>query len=372
MPKILFRITAGILAFLFLLPCALMEYLFVSPSNGLSPELQQFQTGLGLRSASGNPLVSVAQAEYEYYTEKGLSGGGRYWDAYGEYTGFRFSDNTSWCVCFVWYCAYQCGYLTPEGNSCFGSTWQIGCGPAWTYFEKLGCLTESTDYCPSPGDLIMFGKNPGNVYERDHIGIVAEVTDWGGVTVIEGNSSNLLKKNTYSSYRIGTYAFDSGGDSYIIGYLRPNYPAAGISSVEQQIFTFLTIDMRLPISAVCGILANIEKESNFDPSAVGDDDTSYGLCQWHNSRYTALVGYCMAHGLDHTTVRGQLEFLRYELESDHPEMLEKFYSAPNTAGAAYQCGYDWCAIFERPSNVEQQAAVRGTLARNAYWSRYGE
>ena len=54
--------------------------------------------------------------------------------------------------------------------------------------------------------------------------------------------------------------------------------------VESAVTTYLSREMKLNPAAVCGILANIEYESNFSPTVWGDDGTSYGLCQWHESR----------------------------------------------------------------------------------------
>ena len=44
-------------------------------------------------------------------------------------------------------------------------------------------------------------------------------------------------------------------------------------------------------AAICGILANIEHESGFSTTALGDGGTSYGLCQWHNSRWDNLNNF---------------------------------------------------------------------------------
>ena len=54
---------------------------------------------------------------------------------------------------------------------------------------------------------------------------------------------------------------------------------------ETAITTFLRREMKLNPAAIQGILANIEYESGFSPTVWGDEGTSYGLCQWHESRY---------------------------------------------------------------------------------------
>lgn len=142
------------------------------------------------------------------------------------------------------------------------------------------------------------------------------------------------------------------------------------SSVEMQIFYYLTHSMGLSVGAACGVLANIEAESSFNPTIVGDSGTSYGLCQWHNERYTALISYCNANGLDYRTVTGQMRYLQFELETDYPAMLARLRAMPDTAQGAYDAGALWCTDFERPANASVKAVERGNNARTNYWPRY--
>ena len=141
-------------------------------------------------------------------------------------------------------------------------------------------------------------------------------------------------------------------------------------AVEREVFDFLTNEMVLSDAAACGVLANIEHESAFQPTIVGDKGTSYGLCQWHNERFSALRGYCSALGLDYRTVEGQMAYLKYELGSKYTSLLLSLQAIDNTPEGAYQAAWLWCIQFERPSNMQVKAAQRGELARNKYWPRY--
>lgn len=141
-------------------------------------------------------------------------------------------------------------------------------------------------------------------------------------------------------------------------------------AVERQIYTYLTEKMELNTAVACGILANIEHESAFQPTIVGDQGTSFGLCQWHNERWTALRSYCALMGMDYRTVEGQMEYLRYELGNNYTSLLLTLKSLDNTPEGAYRAAYLWCVRFERPSNMEVKGADRGSLARGKYWSRY--
>ena len=141
-------------------------------------------------------------------------------------------------------------------------------------------------------------------------------------------------------------------------------------AVERQVYAYLTEELNLTTAAACGVLANIEHESNFQPTIYGDQGTSYGLCQWHNERFSALRGYCAALGLDYRTVKGQLAYLKYELGNNYTNLLLTLQAIDNTPEGAYKAAHLWCIQFEKPSNMQQKAVSRGELARGKYWARY--
>lgn len=147
----------------------------------------------------------------------------------------------------------------------------------------------------------------------------------------------------------------------------PTYTAG--KDNEHTIFNFLTEIMGLNTAAACGVLANIEHESSFNPTVYGDSGTSYGICQWHNTRFTALKNYCGQIGKEYTTLDGQLWYLKNELESGYKSVLAGIKSVPNTAGGAYEAGYIWCVKFEIPANKEQRGVTRGNTAKE-YFAKY--
>ena len=152
----------------------------------------------------------------------------------------------------------------------------------------------------------------------------------------------------------------------------PTRAAALLDSlaVERQVYTYLTGKMELNSAAACGVLANIEYESGFQPTALGDEGTSFGLCQWHAGRYRALRSFCRSRSLDYRTVEGQMEYLNYELGSSYSALLTALRSVENSRDGAYRAGYLWCTQFERPADPERKAVTRGNAARCQYWNRY--
>ncbi len=146
-------------------------------------------------------------------------------------------------------------------------------------------------------------------------------------------------------------------------------------AAERQIFDYMKTTMGFNTAVSCGILANIEAESNFAVTALGDKGTSYGICQWHDDplgtgRWTNLKNHCQKAGLDDTTLEGQLSYLDYELQNRYSSMVEYFRSLPDTEEGAFEAAYAWCTQFERPSNKEETGKNRGKRAKDHFWPRY--
>ena len=80
--------------------------------------------------------------------------------------------------------------------------------------------------------------------------------------------------------------------------------------VESAVTTYLSREMKLNDAAVCGILANIEYESDFSPTVWGDDGTSYGLCQWHENRCRSLFLFCQENGYGRLQSRRKRDLCR--------------------------------------------------------------
>lgn len=151
--------------------------------------------------------------------------------------------------------------------------------------------------------------------------------------------------------------------------------ANATSSNKQKIYSFLTKEMDLNSAAACGILANIERESEFNPRLVIRDSNglqSGGLCQWNGGRFKNLKRYCEKKGLSYLSVEGQMSYLKYELSQNSYNYIYKYLkSVDNNANGAYDAGYYWCYYFEIPANKGVKAKQRGSNAKNSYWPAYG-
>lgn len=140
------------------------------------------------------------------------------------------------------------------------------------------------------------------------------------------------------------------------------------ASNKDRVYNALVSEGLSP-AAACGVMANIEKESSFNPSA-GSTSGAYGLCQWTGSRRSNLFSYCSRNGYSSSSVEGQVKFLMYELRNSYSGVLNSLKNVANTADGAYNAGYRFCYDFERPANKSSRASQRGSLAKSSYWPTY--
>lgn len=184
-----------------------------------------FDTGSLFGDAGyGQTIVDIAMAEYEYYHANNLYEGGRYWDMVKQATGVKYADNTAWCVCFVMTCAWQADLLG-EGKAWEGVDWIYYCTGLYNELVNSGVASgycsAGDSYKPVPGDIVFFNESV-TTHRLSHVGLVKEVTEDGKLITLEGNKSDILRMDTYGSYRIGTHAY---GSCVIAAYCHPTYPA---------------------------------------------------------------------------------------------------------------------------------------------------
>lgn len=105
--------------------------------------------------------------------------------------------------------------------------------------------------------------------------------------------------------------------------------------------------------AVASVLTNIYFESAFtyDPTIEGDNGTSYGLCQWHDTRWDNLK---TMFPNSYSEIGSQLDFLINELQTSYTSV----YSYLNGSNTAEDMTYYFCYNFEKPANKENTCTNR--------------
>jgi len=122
--------------------------------------------------------------------------------------------------------------------------------------------------------------------------------------------------------------------------------ADNIRNPANKIMIFLK-NKGLSTSQASGIIGNLQVESNFDPNAVGDNGTSYGIAQWHKSRFNNLKQWSKKNGLKWNSLDAQLQFLWWELNNSETAAFSKLKMTNDPKNAAYV----FAKYFERPSVI---------------------
>ncbi len=207
--------------------------------------------------------------------------------------------------------------------------------------------------------------------------------DYDGIPVssaankLKSNFDNIKKDMSTAITNINNYANDilgfdvndflANGGEVSIKYEDLFKSDGSAEGNAQVIWNFLKYK-GLSDAAAAGVLGNIQAECSFRLDAVGDGGTSYGLIQWHNGRWDNLRNYCAQHGLDPSTLQGQLEFLWAESLDPNTSygrgLTGRGFYTTNSAVDAAVAFHD---VVERSaSSAETVRNKRGGYAQNWY------
>ena len=156
-------------------------------------------------------------------------------------------------------------------------------------------------------------------------------------------------------------------------FLDPALEEESLSAEQREenlliITDFLRTEMQLPDSAVAAILANMDRESGFNPRAIDESGNFFGLCQWSRTRWLNCFHFCREQGLDRFSVEGQLAFLQYELSGEYEWVYTQFLvNAEDCEDGAQDAQYYFCQHFEVPLDLEWEQVIRSKLVAEVYW-----
>ena len=254
-----------------------------------------------------------------------------------------------WNAAFVCWCADQLGYIS---RNCFPLT--NDASDMFHWFEENGYQLYTADNLMASegrmnvraGDVVFFPSEENS--DTLDVGIVIS-SDSSGIDYVVGDVEGEIQR----------FEIDPSHCTENVAFF-PAVPAEDYKYAE--IIQFLRDRMNLNPAAISGIIANIEYESEGFPEALGDNGTSFGICQWHRSRWQDLINYCNAAGYDWSSLEGQLMFLWYELETVYPDLKSILMDCPSSPDGAFKAGYCFCLTYESPQNSSTQAEFRGAHA----------
>lgn len=161
-------------------------------------------------------LICIANGEVG--TKENPAGSNRV--KYGEWYGL---NGEPWCAMFVSWCFSKIKALDLIGGKF------AYCPDGVAYAKNNGLWLDRAEK-PQPGDVVFFANEKGVAC---HVGIVLSRNGSESVTTIEGNTSQSSNDNGGAVMkRVRTYGA-KGSSWYILGFMRPKWPNAYDSNIEQ-------------------------------------------------------------------------------------------------------------------------------------------
>ena len=99
-----------------------------------------------------------------------------------------------------------------------------------------------------------------------------------------------------------------------------------------------------------GIAGNIYVESKYDPKAIGDNGTSFGLAQWHKSRWDSLKKWSSERGLNINRFETQLKFIDWELNNTEKKAKRELLQQKTPQDSAFS----FAKYYERPQFISDE------------------
>ena len=129
----------------------------------------------------------------------------------------------------------------------------------------------------------------------------------------------------------------------------------------QEYAEYLKAELNLSTAAAAGILSNIQCESGFDPTKLGDDGEAFGICQWRGPRLDQMAEYCEGNDLNPVSLEGQLAFLVHDLQENYIYPYDLVRLVSDSPDGATDAAYYFCAYYEVPADPDSESADRVEL-----------
>lgn len=182
--------------------------------------------------------------------------------------------------------------------------------------------------------------DPDKRYWVEHLGpylglfVIPEYSGEAGAEFADGDNVHFsnVTPGIYGETRWAEGAWSEDNAAPTLGTILGKGIDSGKSqyvdnSVQRQVYDLLYYKMGLTDKQAWAVMANIDGESSFNPSAVEDPDdptSGIGLMSWSNVRRENLLEFAKARRTDWRDLHTQLAFIEYEYNSTEKEYWENF------------------------------------------------
>ncbi|MDV5189619.1 phage tail tip lysozyme [Acinetobacter baumannii] len=240
------------------------------------------------------------------------------------------------------------------------------------YFKEW---TDSLIAADAPGIINTAWKGfvsyASNAFEQAK-GTASKVVD--GVKETAGDTLDFIKDkfNRFNPFHDGVPTWGIGQGVYKPGFGANANVAQYGATVAQPVNQSAARDEALKFftskeggnwspEQAAGIVANLEAESGFKHTAIGDSGKAFGIGQWHPDRQ-AKFKQKFGKDIRQSSYQEQLAFVNWELNNNESSAGKKLRQSKS----ANQAGAIVSRYYERPAAVEAEAMKRSAMAQNIH------
>lgn len=128
----------------------------------------------------------------------------------------------------------------------------------------------------------------------------------------------------------------------------------------KQIINFF-VNKGLTKEQAAGIAGNLFMESSFNTDVLGDNNSSFGIAQWHGPRWSQLKEFAKTKGSHEKDLNIQLEFIWEELQTTEKNAFNKLL----TAKTARESANIFSHLYERPKFYNRERENKAEEFYNA-------
>ncbi|EYD39437.1 lambda family phage tail tape measure protein [Acinetobacter baumannii 45075_6] len=216
-----------------------------------------------------------------------------------------------------------------------------------------------------------FVSYASNAFEQAK-GTASKVVD--GVKETAGDTLDFIKDkfNRFNPFHDGVPTWGIGQGVYKPGFGANANVAQYGATVAQPVNQSAARDEALKFftskeggnwspEKAAGIVANLEAESGFKHTAIGDSGKAFGIGQWHPDRQ-AKFKQKFGKDIRQSSYQEQLAFVNWELNNNESSAGKKLRQSKS----ANQAGAIVSRYYERPAAVEAEAMKRSAMAQNIH------
>ncbi|EOQ73047.1 phage tail tip lysozyme [Acinetobacter lactucae] len=210
-----------------------------------------------------------------------------------------------------------------------------------------------------------------NAFEQAK-GTASKVVD--GVKDTTGDTLDFIKDkfNRFNPFHDGVPTWGIGQGVYKLGFGANAGVAQYGATIAQPVNRSSARDEALKFftskeggnwtsEQAAGIVANLEAESGFKHTAIGDSGKAFGIGQWHPDRQ-AKFKQKFGKDIRQSSYQEQLAFVNWELNNNESSAGKKLRQSKT----ANQAGAIISRYYERPAAAEAEAMKRSAMAQNIH------